>query len=121
MMFLLIIFTLAFLFSSCNALDFCVGDLSAPQGPAGYSCKKTEKVTVKDFVFSGLRAAGNTSNLSKVTIMPAFSTQFPGVNGLGISVARVDFSVNGRGLMHTHPEAAEVLLVIQGTLCAGFV
>ncbi|GMI92664.1 ARABIDOPSIS THALIANA GERMIN 3, germin 3, GERMIN-LIKE PROTEIN 3 [Hibiscus trionum] len=121
MMFFQIFFALSFLFSFSNASDFCVGDLNAPQGPAGYSCKKADAVSVKDFVFSGLRAAGNTSNLLKVALTPAFSTQFPGVNGLDISLVRVDYAVGGRATMHTHPEAAEILVVIQGTLYAGFI
>ncbi|KAL4334958.1 hypothetical protein GQ457_07G039140 [Hibiscus cannabinus] len=121
MMFLLILFTSAFLFPSSNALDFCVGDLGAPQGPAGYSCKKVEAVTVNDFVFSGLNAVGNTSNVMKAAVTPAFSTQFPGINGLGVSLARLDLAVGGRTAMHTHPEGTEVLTIIQGTLCAGFI
>ncbi|GMI92666.1 ARABIDOPSIS THALIANA GERMIN 3, germin 3, GERMIN-LIKE PROTEIN 3 [Hibiscus trionum] len=121
MMFLQILFTLSFLFSSSNALDFCVADLNAPQGPVGYSCKKAEAVTVEDFVFSGLRAAGNTSNLKKSVLRPAASNQLPGVNGLGISAVRLDFAVGGRTAMHTHPEATEVVVVIQGTLVGGFI
>ncbi|OMO91771.1 hypothetical protein COLO4_18107 [Corchorus olitorius] len=35
-----ILFIFSFLFSSSNALDFCVADLNGAQGPAGYSCKK---------------------------------------------------------------------------------
>ncbi|GMI92662.1 ARABIDOPSIS THALIANA GERMIN 3, germin 3, GERMIN-LIKE PROTEIN 3 [Hibiscus trionum] len=115
MMFFQILFALSFLFSFSNASNFCVGDLNAPQGPAGYSCKMAETVSVNDFVFSGLRAAGNTSNLTKAAITPASSTQFPGVNGLGISLARQDFAVGGRTTMHTHPEAMEIVIVIQGT------
>ncbi|MBA0657804.1 hypothetical protein Goklo_010067, partial [Gossypium klotzschianum] len=90
-MFIPIFFILSFLFSSTNAADFCVGDLNGPVGPAGYSCKKT--VTVNDFVYSGLAATGNTSNLIKAAVTPAFSAQFPGVNGLGISIARLDLAV----------------------------
>ncbi|KAK8351486.1 hypothetical protein V6Z12_A05G035500 [Gossypium hirsutum] len=111
-MFIPIFFILSFLFSSTNAADFCVGDLNGPVGPAGYSCKKT--VTVNDFVYSGLAATGNTSNLIKAAVTPAFSAQFPGVNGLGISIARLDLSVGGVIPMHTHPGASEVLVVIQG-------
>ncbi|KAK8550342.1 hypothetical protein V6N13_118858 [Hibiscus sabdariffa] len=92
----------------------------APQGPAGYSCKKAEEVTANDFVFSGLRATGNTSNFFKVALTPAFSSQFPGVNGVGMSVGRVDYPVDGRAPMHTH-EATEVFVVIQGTFYAGFI
>ncbi|XVF48904.1 hypothetical protein PTKIN_Ptkin03bG0225800 [Pterospermum kingtungense] len=120
-MLLPIFFIFCFLFSSSNALDFCVADLKSPQGPAGYSCKKAEAVTVNDFVFSGLAAAGNTSNLIKAAVTPAFDAQFPGVNGLGISMARLDLAVGGVVPMHTHPEGSEVLLVTQGAITAGFV
>ncbi|KAB2079924.1 hypothetical protein ES319_A05G034800v1 [Gossypium barbadense] len=113
-----IFFSLSFLVSSTNAADFCVGDLNGPVGPAGYSCKKT--VTVNDFVYSGLAATGNTSNLIKAAVTPAFSAQFPGVNGLGISIARLDLAVGGVIPMHTHPGASELILVMHGTLLAGF-
>ncbi|KAG8495510.1 hypothetical protein CXB51_013177 [Gossypium anomalum] len=117
-MFLPIFFIISFLFSSTNADDFCVGDLNGPVGPAGYSCKKT--ATGDDFSFSGLRTAGNTTNLVKAAITPAFSTQFPGVNGLGLSMARLDLDVDGVIPMHTHPRASELILVMHGTLLAGF-
>lgn len=117
------IFFLSFLFSSSYAAvqDFCVADLSAPEGPAGYSCKKQSAVTVDDFVYSGLGAAGNTSNIIKAAVTPAFSAQFPGVNGLGISMARLDLAPGGVVPMHTHPGGSEVLIVIQGSICAGFI
>ena len=52
---------------------------------------------------------------------PAFAAQFPGVNGLGISFGRVDLAPGGVSPMHTHPGALEILLVVQGTILAGFV
>ncbi|XVF88883.1 hypothetical protein PTKIN_Ptkin19aG0086400 [Pterospermum kingtungense] len=114
-------FIISFLVSSSNALDFCVADLKGSQGPAGYSCKKSEAVTVADFVYSGLAAAGNTSNLIKAAVTPAFDAQFPGVNGLGLSMARLDLAVDGVVPLHTHPSASEILVVIQGSICAGFI
>ncbi|XVE97901.1 hypothetical protein REPUB_Repub03eG0058800 [Reevesia pubescens] len=120
-MILPIFFIFSFLVSSSNALDFCVADLKAPQGPAGYSCKKPEVVTTDDFVFSGLGVAGNTSNLIKAAVTAAFDAQFPGVNGLGISMARLDLAVSGVVPMHTHPGASEVLVVIEGSILAGFI
>ncbi|NBH68746.1 cupin domain-containing protein, partial [Bacteroides sartorii] len=60
-------------------------------------------------------------NLIKAAVTPAFTAQFPGVNGLGISLARLDLAVGGVIPMHTHPGASEVLVVIQGTICAGFI
>ncbi|WRX34865.1 Cupin 1 - like 10 [Theobroma cacao] len=120
-MLLHILFIFSFLFSSSNALvgDFCVADLKGLQSPAGYSCKTA--VTVDDFVFSGLGAAGNTSNLIKAAVTPAFDAQFPGVNGLGVSIARLDLAVGGVVPMHTHPGGSEILLVVQGSICAGFI
>lgn len=107
--------------SHASVVDFCVADYTAPNGPAGYSCKKPAKVTVDDFVYSGLGIAGNTTNIIKAAVTPAFDAQFPGVNGLGISIARLDLGVGGVIPLHTHPGASEVLVVIQGTICAGFV
>ncbi|GLT74288.1 hypothetical protein SLA2020_460930 [Shorea laevis] len=122
-MFIPIFFLSSLLLSSSYALvqDFCVADLSAPFGPAGYSCKSPATVTVNDFVFSGLAASGNTSNLIKAAVTPGFDAQFPGVNGLGISLARLDFAIGGVIPMHTHPGASEVLIVIQGSITAGFI
>lgn len=117
------LFITSLLLYSSNAAvqDFCVADLTAPYGPAGYSCKDPAKVTVADFVFSGLGFPGNTSNLIKAAVTPAFAMQFPGVNGLGISLARLDLAVGGVVPMHTHPGGTELLLVSQGTICAGFI
>ncbi|KAL5572364.1 hypothetical protein UlMin_021961 [Ulmus minor] len=118
-----IIFLLSLLFSFSHAAvqDFCVADYTGPESPAGYSCKKEAKVTVNDFVFSGLGAAGNTTNLIKAAVTPAFAAQFPGVNGLGLSLARLDLAKGGVIPFHTHPGASEALIVIQGSICAGFV
>ncbi|XP_047337057.1 auxin-binding protein ABP19a [Impatiens glandulifera] len=108
-------------FHLASALDFCVADLSLPDGPAGYSCKNPSKVTVNDFVFSGLGKVGAINPLIKAAVTPAFSAQFPGINGLGVSLARLDLLVDGVVPMHTHPSASEVLFVVEGTICAGFI
>ncbi|KAH7866168.1 hypothetical protein Vadar_016662 [Vaccinium darrowii] len=111
---------LLFSFSHVSALDFCVGDPKGPIGPSGYSCKIPANVTVNDFVFS-LAKAGNTTNIIKAAVTPAFDAQFPGVNGLGISIARLDLAPGGVIPMHTHPGASELLLVVQGSILTGFV
>lgn len=99
--------------------DFCVADLSLPATPAGYPCKKS--VTEKDFAYSGLAAAGNTTNIISAAVTPAFDAQFPGVNGLGVSIARLDMAVGGVIPLHTHPGGSEIIVVIEGTICAGFI
>lgn len=123
-MILPIFFTFSLLFSlsyaNTIAFDFCVGDLNLPSGPSGFSCKDPTKVTADDFVYSGMRVASNTSNLFKFGIRRALSPQFPGLNGLGISIARADFDVGGFFPMHTH-RTSEILMVTEGTLMAGFI
>lgn len=52
---------------------------------------------------------------------PAFAPAYAGINGLGVSLARLDLAGGGVIPLHTHPGASEVLVVIQGTICAGFI
>ncbi|KAI7741251.1 hypothetical protein M8C21_033168 [Ambrosia artemisiifolia] len=118
---LLILFSLLTFSAHAAVQDFCVADLKGPQTPAGYTCKPAGTVTVDDFVSTGLRFAGNTSNIIKAAVTPEFAEQFPGVNGLGISIARLDLAVGGVVPMHTHPGGNELLLVTQGFVQAGFV
>lgn len=118
---LFFIFSFFLSFSHAAVQDFCVADYTAPEGPAGYSCKKPAKVTVNDFVFSGLGVAGNTSNIIKAAVTTAFSSELPGVNGLGVSLARADLAPGGVIPFHTHPGGSEIALIVEGTICAGFV
>ncbi|KAG6788853.1 hypothetical protein POTOM_004931 [Populus tomentosa] len=97
--------------SSSHAADFCVAKLKGAGNPAGYACRMPSKVTVDDFVFTGLGVAGNTTNIISAAVTPAFVQQFPGVNGLGLSMARLDLAPAGVIPMHTHPGASEVLFV----------
>uniref|UniRef100_A0A7N2KXN3 Germin-like protein n=1 Tax=Quercus lobata TaxID=97700 RepID=A0A7N2KXN3_QUELO len=46
---------------------------------------------------------------------------FPGLNTLGIVLARVDHAPYGLNPPHIHPRATELLIVIEGTLLVGFV
>lgn len=116
-----IVFSFLFVAAYASVQDFCVADLSLPDTPSGFPCKDAKKLSVADFVYSGLGAAGNTTNLIKAAVTPAFTAQFPGVNGLGISIARLDLAVGGVIPFHTHPGGSELLVVIQGTICAGFI
>ncbi|XP_050873837.1 auxin-binding protein ABP19b [Lathyrus oleraceus] len=104
--------------SNASVLDFCVADLSSPQTPSGYPCKSS--VTIKDFVFSNFNE-GNTSNFFKFSVTPAFVNQFPAVNGLGISAARLDLDIGGVLPMHSHRGASELMIMVQGRITAGFI
>ncbi|KAK3428377.1 auxin-binding protein ABP19a [Eucalyptus grandis] len=121
MLHILFLFSLLFSSSHASVQDFCVANLKGPDTPAGYTCKSPAKVTVKDFVFSGLGVAGNTTNIIKAAVTPAFVGQFPGVNGLGISAARLDLAPAGVVPLHTHPGASELLFVVHGKILAGFI
>uniref|UniRef100_A0A0E0KNP0 Germin-like protein n=1 Tax=Oryza punctata TaxID=4537 RepID=A0A0E0KNP0_ORYPU len=101
--------------------DFCVGDLARGDTPAGYPCKPEATVTAEDFCYRGLATTGPTINPFNIALSSAFSTRFPGVNGLGISAARVDFSPGGIVPLHSHPSGTELIYVVEGTLSAGFI
>ncbi|KAL5716267.1 hypothetical protein ACHQM5_017983 [Ranunculus cassubicifolius] len=64
---------------------------------------------------------GNTSNAVGSVITPAFVTQFPALNTMGISFVRIDYAPGGIIPLHTHPRASEILVCIQGSLSVGFV
>ncbi|XP_074267555.1 auxin-binding protein ABP19b-like [Silene latifolia] len=108
-------------FSSASVVDFCVADLNYPVGPAGFPCKNPATLTSNDFVFSGFSVAGNTSNsIFKSAITKANHHTFPALNGLGISISRLDLAVGGIAPLHTH-RADEMVLVIEGTIISGFI
>ncbi|XP_057984715.1 germin-like protein subfamily 1 member 7 isoform X3 [Hevea brasiliensis] len=78
-------------------------------------------VAIKD-PKDGLNIPGNTSNKvgSNVTLVNV--DKIPGLNTLGISLARIDFApYGGLNPPHTHPRATEILVVLEGTLYVGFV
>uniref|UniRef100_A0A2N9GNV2 Germin-like protein n=1 Tax=Fagus sylvatica TaxID=28930 RepID=A0A2N9GNV2_FAGSY len=68
--------------------------------------------------FAGLNIAGNTENIFGANFTPA---TIPGLNTLGLTVARVDFAPNGQTPPHIHPRASETIVVLEGTLYVGFV
>ncbi|KAJ8424157.1 hypothetical protein Cgig2_001619 [Carnegiea gigantea] len=104
--------------------DFCVG-VNHPHDAVfvnGLLCKNPMDVTPEDFLFQGIDEPRSTNNRmgSNVTLVNA--SLLPGLNALGISVARVDYApYGGLNAPHIHPRATEVLTVIEGTLFAGFV
>ncbi|XP_044478122.1 putative germin-like protein 2-3 [Mangifera indica] len=101
--------------------DFCVADTNSSTRVNGLVCLDPKSVQANHFYFSGLHLPGNTSNPvgSKVTLVSV--TQVPGLNTLGISIARVDYARCGLNPPHLHPRATEILTVVEGTLFAGCV
>ncbi|XP_041010480.1 germin-like protein subfamily 1 member 17 [Juglans microcarpa x Juglans regia] len=126
---LVIVALLAFACSLASAFDpsplqdFCV----AFNNPAsavfvnGKFCKDPKLVTANDFFRKGLNIPGNTSNKVGSNVTAVTVEQLPGLNTLGISLARIDFAPYGLNPPHTHPRGTEFLVVIEGTLHVGFV
>ncbi|KAJ4842800.1 Germin-like protein sub 1 member 13 [Turnera subulata] len=104
--------------------DFCaaINDTKSAVFVNGKFCKSPNLTTADDFFFTGLNVPRSTANPLGSNVTPVNVDNLPGLNTLGISLARVDYAPDG-GLNppHTHPRGTEVLLVLQGTLYAGFV
>ncbi|XP_021652622.2 germin-like protein subfamily 1 member 13 [Hevea brasiliensis] len=114
----------AFAFDPSPLQDFCVAINDPKDGVFvnGKFCRDPMLATANDFSFSGLNIPGNTSNQvgSNVTLINV--DKIPGLNTLGISIARIDFSpYGGLNPPHIHPRATEILVVLEGTLYVGFV
>ncbi|KAL0405002.1 UNVERIFIED_CONTAM: putative germin-like protein 2-1 [Sesamum radiatum] len=106
------LFCTAFAFGPIPLQDFCVAD-PASSRPA--------TVQADDFFFSGLHVPGNTTNPFGTALTPVTVTQVPGLNTLGLSIARLDFAPSGFIPPHTHPRATEIVAVLEGSLEVGFV
>ncbi|XP_038877903.1 germin-like protein subfamily 2 member 4 [Benincasa hispida] len=102
--------------------DLCVAETSKGIKVNGFPCKEDTNITASDFFFAGLAkpAAINNSVGSAVTL--ANVDKIPGLNTLGISFARIDYSPDG-GLNppHIHPRATEIVFVLDGELDVGFI
>nr|KAJ0195287.1 hypothetical protein LSAT_V11C700357530 [Lactuca sativa] len=141
--FLALVFSMAMAADHSPLQDFCVADMNA-QGTMiislifltfitrkstsnsvvmvnGFACKNPSSVQANDFSFAGLHMMGNTSNALGSRVTPVFVTQLPGLNTLGISMARIDYAPWGINQPHTHPRATEILTVLEGSLEVGFV
>ncbi|KAG6470273.1 putative germin-like protein 2-1 [Zingiber officinale] len=101
--------------------DFCVADSMSKVIVNGFTCKNPELVKVDDFFLSGLNVPRSTMNkvASNVTLINA--NIIPGLNTLGISMARVDYAPRGLNPPHIHPRATELQTVLEGSLYVGFI
>nr|GMD61274.1 germin-like protein subfamily 1 member 13 [Ipomoea batatas] len=77
--------------------DFCVAvnDSKAAVFVNGKICKNPMEVDANDFLFQGLNKPGNTSNPLGSAVSPVNVNNLPGLNTLGISLARIDFEPYG--------------------------
>ncbi|XP_077242835.1 germin-like protein 8-2 [Tasmannia lanceolata] len=101
--------------------DFCVADNMSPVFVNGKVCKDPMLAQASDFFKAGLDMPGNTENRVGSNVTQVNVAQIPGLNTLGISMARIDFAPYGLNPPHTHPRATEMIVVQEGTLYVGFV
>ncbi|XP_071718154.1 putative germin-like protein 2-1 [Rutidosis leptorrhynchoides] len=113
--------SLAFAYDPSPLQDFCVADLQSIVRVNGFVCKDPRFVTTEDFVYRGLNNRLNASNVLGFYITGVTVSQFPALNTLGISLARIDFAPGGIISPHIVPRATEILTVIEGYVLVGFV
>ncbi|CDP22064.1 unnamed protein product [Coffea canephora] len=120
---LALVFTIVHASDPSPLQDFCVAvpDANAGVFVNGKICKDPKLVEAKDFFFPGLKEPGSTSNPLGSNVTAVNVNQIPGLNTLGVSLARIDFAPYGLNPPHTHPRATEILVVLEGTLLVGFV
>ncbi|KAM0951281.1 hypothetical protein DsansV1_C04g0050301 [Dioscorea sansibarensis] len=88
----------------------------------GFACKPAATVSEADFSYAGLATAGDTNSTVVGSKASAATVEkIPGLNTLGISMARVDYAPGGVNPPHTHPRATEIAFVLEGTLEVGFI
>ncbi|KAK1319088.1 Nectarin-1 [Acorus calamus] len=99
--------------------DLCVADLASAVKVNGFVCKA--KANATDFTTMALKFPGNTTNKFGSLVTPANVMQVPGLNTLGVSMARIDYAPGGINPPHTHPRATEMIFVLEGQLDVGFI
>ncbi|XP_057547181.1 germin-like protein subfamily 2 member 4 [Amaranthus tricolor] len=102
--------------------DVCVADLPSATRVNGFTCKNIDQITAEDFFFAGIGQPGQiTNNILRSKVTGANVQDIPGLNTLGVSMARVDFAPYGLNPPHIHPRATEMIFVLQGELLVGFI
>nr|XP_004230374.2 germin-like protein 5-1 [Solanum lycopersicum] len=99
--------------------DVCVADLTNSLTVNGYLCKKN--FSEIDFSSMAIAKAGATNNTFGSLVTGANVMKVPGLNTLGVSMARIDYAPGGINPPHTHPRATEMIFVLEGELDVGFI
>ncbi|KAL0700669.1 hypothetical protein Bca4012_056791 [Brassica carinata] len=113
---IIVLLPLLFALSNASVQDFCVANLKRAETPAGYPCIRPIHVKAKDFVFSGLGTPGNTTNIINAAVTPGFAAQFPGLNGQGLSTARLDLAPKANSVYVQTLKPGQVMVFPQGLL-----
>ncbi|CAI9106369.1 OLC1v1005507C1 [Oldenlandia corymbosa var. corymbosa] len=103
--------------------DFCVAvpDQVSAVFVNGKLCKNPKLVTVDDFLGFGFHLPGKFAAPTGFSVTVGDVNSIPGLNTQGLTLIRVDIEPNGVVPPHTHPRATEVIVLLEGTIYAGFV
>lgn len=114
---------LSFAGDSDNLQDICPTGTSSRQAIFinGFPCKNPTNITASDFKSSLLNHRGDTDNFLRSSTNIVTASEFPGLNTLGLSVARIDLDIDGLVMPHSHPRASEIFIVADGIVVAGFI
>ncbi|XWS34888.1 hypothetical protein CRYUN_Cryun21dG0075700 [Craigia yunnanensis] len=102
--------------------DYCIADTKSPLFLNGASCLNPSLALSSHFTTSALAKPGNTkANPFGFSVTLTTLANLPGINTMGLTMARVDIAANGLVPPHSHPRASEVTICLQGVLLVGFV
>ncbi|KAL1808317.1 hypothetical protein ACET3Z_025307 [Daucus carota] len=104
--------------------DYCIADTKTPQTffCNGAPCIDPAQAKASHFATSALSKPGNTrGNPFGFNVTLANIRNLPGLNTLGLTMARVDIAPDGLIPPHAHPRASEVTTLLKGSLLVGFV
>lgn len=127
-----LIFILGFTKSDPDPLqDYCIASISKIENSQGgddddffcngVPCIDPAKAKPSHFATSALSKPGDTQNQDGSNSSATTISNLPGLNTLGLSLARIDFGPDGLVPLHRHPRATELTIVLKGSLRVGFV
>ncbi|XP_074313422.1 germin-like protein subfamily 2 member 4 [Silene latifolia] len=102
--------------------DVCVADLASTTLVNGFVCKNSTLASAEDFFFGGIAQPLPITNKVLNSIVTNVNVEkVPGLNTLGVSMARIDYGPGGLNPPHIHPRATEIIFVLTGQLKVGFI
>ncbi|KAG8366229.1 hypothetical protein BUALT_Bualt17G0054800 [Buddleja alternifolia] len=102
--------------------DYCVADTKNPHNffLNGVPCINPDHTLASHFATSALSKPGDL-NQFRFNVTLTNTNNLPGLNTLGLVMARIDIAVDGLVPPHSHPRASEVTILLKGSLLVGFV
>ncbi|GLT40039.1 hypothetical protein SLA2020_141980 [Shorea laevis] len=102
--------------------DYCIANTKSEFFINGVPCINPKLASSSHFTTSALGKPGNTkANFFGFNVTLTNIVNLPGLNTLGLTMARVDIEADGLVPPHAHPRASEVTICLQGALLVGFV